>query len=317
MRVLRSVVRTPHHGAHPSATRAQEDHGPVLRPRAATCDRPAPARNSGTEAHVDEAVSADLGRVVDAVADALRFALVEGDAREDLSPAERQVLLCLVADSAEQLDTWLEDRARHVPSVPAGTGPAARPLLARLAPHLAATTRGPAPPRHDPDDPAAVVEAARRGAEAVVRRTVRRLLLPARAGVAVGLLAAGLLWTLEFAALRNQGTVVLLVAGIGVLALGLLAATAFSPGFVSELGSTTGAVLTRAGSVGRHVERLYADRTARALSALTALGAPAPRPTTLLRLRAAARSAAARVYTAALLVGLALFLGMTRVLGLL
>ncbi|WP_034229036.1 hypothetical protein, partial [Actinotalea ferrariae] len=154
-------------------------------------------------------------------------------------------------------------------------------------------------------------------AEAAVRRTARRLLLPARAGVAVALLAAVLLWMLGFAELRNQGTVVLLTAGIGVLALGLLAATAFSPGFVAELGSGTGAVLTRAGSVGRHVEQIFADRTGPAVRAMTALGAPPPRPTTLPRLRASVRAAAGRVYGAAFVVGLALFLGMTRVLGLL
>jgi hypothetical protein len=262
-------------------------------------------------------VSADLDRVVDDVADALRFALVEAGARDDLSPAERQVLLSLVADTAEQLDAWLQDTARPVPTVAAGAGPAAPALLSRLATHLPRGSTPARTPAGGPSDPGAAVDAVRRGAEAVVRRTVRRLLLPARVGVAVGLVAAALLWSLEVAALRNQGTVVLLVAGIGVLALGLLAATAFSPGFVSELGSTTGAVLTRAGSVGRHVEQLFADRTARAVRALTALGAPPPRPTTLLRLRATARSAAARVYTAALLVGLALFLGMTRVLGLL
>lgn len=269
-------------------------------------------------------MSADLDRVVDEVADALRFALVEADARDDLSLTERGLLVAVVVDTAEQLDAWLQDPARG--GSPVGTGAAAGPgLLVRLAPHLTPATPGrpgaSIPPRPvaaaTSADPVETARAVRRRAEATVRRTVRRLLLPARAGVSVGLLAAVLLWTLEVGALRNQGAVVVLTAGIGVLALGLLAATAFSPGFVSELGSATGAVLTRAGSLGRHVEQLVAARTGPAVRSLTALGAPAPRPTTLLRLRASARSAAARVYTAALLVGLGLFLGMTRVLGLL
>lgn len=237
-------------------------------------------------------MSADIGRAVDDVADALRFVLVEADAREDLSTAERTLLLVLAADCADQLDAWLAEAA-----------PAALPLARRLPPHLAAGT---------PD-----VQAARRTAREVVRRTVRRLLLPARAGVAVGLVGTVLLWTLEVAALRMEGTVVLLTAGIGVLALGLLAATAFAPGFVSELGSGTGPVLTRAGSLGRHVESLFADRTRGAVDRLVTLGAPPPRQTTLLRLRASVRASAARVYAAAFGIGLALFLGMTRVLGLL
>lgn len=267
-------------------------------------------------------MSTDLGRAVDDVADALRFALVEADARDDLSPAERRILLVLAADTAEQLDAWL------VRSDPAPTGPGAGPLADRLAPHLALASgrEHPSPghtgadaPEGDPGQQASwrALRDARRGAERAVRRTVRRLLLPARAGVAVGLLAAVLLWTLEVAALRFEGSVVLLTAGIGVLALGLLAATAFSPGFVGELGSGTGAVLSRAGSVGRHAERIFVERTGPAVRAMTALGAPTPHPTTLLRVRASVRSATARVYTAALAVGLALFLGMTRVLGLL
>lgn len=237
-------------------------------------------------------MTTDIGRAVDDVADALRFALVEADAREDLSVAERTILVALTADAAEQLDAWLRS-----------TTPAAEPLTRRLAPYVA--------------DGGGWPDAARRTASATVRRGSRRLLLPARAGVAVGLVGAALLWTLEVAALRMEGTVVLLTAGIGVLALGLLAATAFAPGFVAELGSGTGPVLSRAGSVGRHVERLFTDRTGEPVRRLTALGAPPPRPTTLLRLRATVRSATARVYATALAVGLALFLGMTRVLGLL
>lgn len=237
-------------------------------------------------------MSADIGRAVDDVAHALRFVLVEADAREDLSPAERTLLLVLTADCADQLDTWLAEAA-----------PAVLPLARRLPAHLTAGA---------PD-----VHAARRTARAVVRRTARRLLLPARAGVAVGLVGTVLLWTLEVASLRMEGAVVLLTAGIGVLALGLLAATAFAPGFVSELGSGTGPVLTRAGSVGRHVERLFAERSGEAVGRLVALGAPRPRPTTVMRLRASVRASAARVYAAALGIGLALFLGMTRVLGLL
>nr|WP_297423069.1 hypothetical protein [uncultured Actinotalea sp.] len=237
-------------------------------------------------------VIADLTRAVDAVADALRFSLVEADARDDLSAVERSLLVALAADTVDQLDAWLRDSA-----------PAVTPLANRLPPHLA--------------DGEAGLRAARAAAGSAVRSRVRRLLLPARGGVAVGLVGAVLLWTLEVAALRMEGTVVLLTAGIGVLALGLLAATAFAPGFVTDLGSGTGPVLTRAGSVGRHVERVFADRTAEAVRGLTALGAPPPRPTTLLRLRATVRSATARVYAAAVAVGLALFLGMTRVLGLL
>lgn len=237
-------------------------------------------------------MTAELARAVDDVADALSFSLVEAGAREDLSPVERSLLVALAADTADQLDAWLRDCA-----------PAVTPLARRLPPHLAGGE----------DD----VRAARTTAGTAVRRRVRRLLLPARAGVAVGLVGAAGLWTLEVAALRMEGTVVLLTAGIGVLALGLLAATAFAPGFVTELGSSTGPVLTRAGSVGRHVERVFAERTGAAVRALTALGAPPPQPTTLLRLRATVRSATARVYAAAVAVGMALFLGMTRVLGLL
>jgi hypothetical protein len=237
-------------------------------------------------------VSADIGRAVDDVADALRFALVEAGAREDLSEVERSLLVALTADCAEQLDGWLAEVA-----------PDLQPLTHRLPPHLAAGS--------------ADVQAARRAARTAVRRTARRLLAPARAGVAVALVGAVLLWTLGVAALRMEGTVVLLTSGIGVLVLGLLAATAFAPGFVSELGSGTGPVLSRAGSLGRHVEALFADRTRAAVARLTALGAPRPRSTTLLSLRASVRAAAARVYAAALGIGLALFLGMTRVLGLL
>ncbi|WP_225754409.1 hypothetical protein [Actinotalea sp. Marseille-Q4924] len=275
-------------------------------------------------------MSTDLARAVDDVADALRFALVEAAARDDLSPAERRMLVALAADTAEQLDTWLASLPAGGPRpAPGTTRPG--PLVGRLAAQLAPPARepagppsGPPPARPSPDDgdrpagpPADPVLVARRQAERAVRRTARRLLLPARAGVAVGLLATVLLWSLEVAALRGEGSVVLLTAGIGVLALGMLAATAFSPGFVSELGSGTGAVVTRAASVGRHAEQLFADRTGAAVRAMTALGAPPPRPTTVLRLRASLRAATARVYAAALAVGLALFLGMTRVLGLL
>ncbi|MBC7291181.1 MAG: hypothetical protein H5T83_07580 [Actinotalea sp.] len=256
-------------------------------------------------------MSADLGRVVDDVVDALRFACVEADAREDLSTTERRLLVALAADTADQLDRWLATAA-----------PGTAPLVERLAPHLpgadaAPTAAAPARSTTGLTARATPTVAARRAAETAVHRATRRLLLPARAGVGVGLLAAALLWSLEVAQLRNQGTVVLLTAGIGMLALGLLAATAFSPGFVSELGSGTGAVLTRAGSTGRHVEQLFAQRTGSAVRALTALGAPVPRSTTLLRVRASVRAATGRVYAGALLVGLALFLGMTRALGLL
>lgn len=216
--------------------------------------------------------------------EAHRVVLLDAQLRDDVSEAERDVLLLAVDESAGRARRWLTSRGLPTQTLP---------------PEVAHGADGPTP------------------VPASVRRTVRRALAPAWGAVGVGTLTAASTWVQEPGRARGDAAVVLLVLGGAVVAVAMLAAAHLDRAWTARLGSSGGSLTGRARTVGRHVEALLAAAVGPPARRLVTAGLPTPPLATLLRLRAWSHRQVLRVHAAALVVTVVLFTGLMRALGLL
>ncbi|MCL3862369.1 hypothetical protein [Actinotalea sp. K2] len=242
----------------------------------------------------------DLVQTVGRLADSYRFALVEAEVRTDISGTERAVLRALVAESAADLDLWL-----------VGQGPAGAEARTALVGVVGALQGAPA------DDLAMVRSTLVSRAHRAVIGVVDRGIAPAWLGVLTGLVITVLVWVQEPGEARGDRMVGLGALGGCALALVLLRGAQVSRSLVAELGSTTGSLLTRAGSVGAHVERLFDATIGPALRQLGPLGHTPPSRRALALIRRAARVRVVHVYAVSGALTVVGGLGVMRAFGLL